>query len=116
MTTTLDIAKTHAYIVGGGIAGLSSAAYLIREGRLSGKNIHVFEESWQTGGSLDADGALDRGYVMRGGRMFDEEAYTCTFDLMSFIPSLTDAQKTIKEEFFEFNETFRSHSRSRLVS
>ena len=41
MTTTLDIAKTHAYIVGGGIAGLASAAYLIREGHLPGKNVHV---------------------------------------------------------------------------
>ena len=116
MTTTLDIEKTQAYIVGGGIAGLASAAYLIRDGRLPGKHIHVFEESYQTGGSLDADGAPERGYLMRGGRMFDEEAYTCTFDLMSFIPSLTDPRKTIKEEFFDFNETFRSHSRSRLVS
>ena len=34
MTTIIDIEKTNAYIVGGGIAGLASAAYLIRDGRI----------------------------------------------------------------------------------
>ena len=33
MTTIIDIEKTNAYILGGEIAGLASAAYLIREGR-----------------------------------------------------------------------------------
>ena len=116
MTHPIDITMTSAYIVGGGIAGLATAAYLLRDGRVSGDKIHVIEESDQTGGSLDAQGSPARGYVMRGGRMFDEEAYTCTFDLMSFIPSLTDPQKTVKQEFFDFNETFRSHARSRLVA
>ena len=108
--------ETKAYLVGGGIASLASAVYLIRDGHFPGNNIHIFEESDQTGGALDAHGTPESGYVMRGGRMFDEEAYTCTFDLMSFIPSLNDSQKTTKDEFFEFNETFRSHSRSRLVA
>jgi oleate hydratase len=116
MIATVNSENTRAYIVGGGIAGLAAAAYLLREGRVPGKNIHIFEESHQTGGSLDAHGTPDRGYIMRGGRMFDEEAYTCTFDLMSFIPSLTDPEKTVKQELFEFNETFRSHAQSRLVA
>lgn len=116
MTALIDIEKTKAYIVGAGIAGLASAAYLIRDGRLPGRNIHIFEEADETGGSLDAHGTPEHGYVMRGGRMFDEEAYTCTFDLMSFIPSLEDPERTVKQEIFEFNETFRSHARSRLVA
>ena len=107
---------TSAYIVGGGIAGLATAAYLLRDGRVSGDKIHVIEESDQTGGSLDAHGGPTRGYFMGGGRTFDEEAYTCSFDLMSFIPLLTDPQKMVKQEFFDFNETFRSHARSRLVA
>ena len=48
---------TSAYIVGGGIAGLTTAAYLLRDGRVSGDKIHVIEESDQTGGSLDAHGS-----------------------------------------------------------
>ena len=79
-----------AYLVGGGIASLASAAYLIRDGGVAGADIRIFEAGSALGGSLDGAGAPDRGYVVRGGRMFTYEAYTCTFDLLSFIPSLTD--------------------------
>ena len=51
------------------------------------------EEGGTTGGSLDGEGAAERGYVIRGGRMFTYEAYTCLFDLLSFIPSLSDPKK-----------------------
>ncbi len=110
-----DMGKTKAYLVGGGIASLASAVYLIREGHLPGKNIHIFEESELVGGSLDGQGSAETGYIFRGGRMFDEEAYTCTYDLLSSIPSLSDPNKTVKEEIFEFNKKIKSYSKSRLV-
>ena len=106
---------TKAYLVGGGIASLASAAYLIRDGHVSGNNIHILEESNQTGGSMDAHGSAENGYIMRGGRMFDEEAYTCTYDLLSFIPWLSDPTKSVKEVMFDFNKKIRSNSKSRLV-
>ena len=104
-----------AYLVGGGIASLASAAYLIRDGGVAGADIRIFEAGPALGGSLDGAGAPDRGYVVRGGRMFTYEAYSCTLDLLSFIPSLTDPAKTVKDEIYEFNDKFISHSRSRLV-
>lgn len=116
MAERSDPAARKAWLVGGGIASLATAAYLIREGAVPGDAITVLEESTQIGGSLDAHGDPEQGYVMRGGRMFDEEAYSCTFDLLSFVPSLKDRGKTVMDEFREFNETFRSHSRSRLVA
>ena len=73
--------ETKAYLVGGGIASLASAAYLIRNGGLKGTNICILEETPLLGGSLDGAGSPDHGYVIRGGRMFTYEAYTCTFDL-----------------------------------
>jgi oleate hydratase len=48
--------------------------------------------------------------------MFDEEAYTCTYDLLSFIPALSDPNKTVKEEMFDFNQKITSSSKSRLVA
>ena len=105
-----------AYLVGGGIASLSAAAYLIRDGGVPGKNISIFEATDVLGGSLDGEGSPERPYVLRGGRMFTDEAYTCMFDLLSFIPSLTASDKTVKEEMHEFNERVRSHSLSRLVT
>jgi oleate hydratase len=105
-----------AYFVGGGIASLAGAAYLIREGDLSGENITVFEESNTLGGSLDGQGSPETGYVMRGGRMFTDEAYTCTYDLMSFIPSMSDPEKSVRDEMRLFNEEVHSHSQARLVA
>jgi oleate hydratase len=74
---------TKAYLVGGGIASLASAAYLIQEGGIRGENIHILEEASEVGGSLDGQGSPETGYFMRGGRMFTDEAYTCTYDLLA---------------------------------
>ena len=50
-----------AYLVGGGIASLACAAYLIRDGGIPGRKIRIFEESGLLGGSLDAQGSPERG-------------------------------------------------------
>jgi oleate hydratase len=107
--------KTSAHLVGGGIASLASAAYLIRDGGVAGEDICIYEESDILGGSLDGEGSPAYDYVIRGGRMFTEEAYTCMFDLLSFIPSLTAPGKTVKDEIYEFNARVKSHSRARLI-
>jgi oleate hydratase len=104
-----------AYLVGGGIASLASAAYLIRDGGLPGEAICIFEEGTILGGSLDGGGSPEEGYVIRGGRMFTYEAYTCTFDLLSFIPSLTNPAKSVSDEIHEFNAQHRPDSHARLV-
>ena len=71
---------TVVYLVGGGIASLAAAAFLIRDGNIPGHNIKILEESARLGGSLDAAGSPQDGYVMRGGRML-ESKYLCTYDL-----------------------------------
>lgn len=108
--------KPQAYLVGAGIAALASAAYLIRDGAFAGKDIHVLEEASVLGGSLDGAGSPDSGYVIRGGRMTTYEAYTCTFDLLSFIPSLGDPGISVKDEIYAFNQQFVSNSQARLVA
>lgn len=54
--TDVDTGSRMAYFVGGGIASLAGAAYLIRDGHVPGNGIRVLEES-QIGGSLDAGGS-----------------------------------------------------------
>ena len=103
-----------AYLVGSGIASLAAVAYLIRDGRFPGDDIHIFEQADIVGGSLDGAGSPDTGYVIRGGRMFNF-TYVCTYDLLSFIPSLTDPHKTVRDEIAEFNERVKTHSNCRLV-
>jgi oleate hydratase len=104
-----------AYLVGGGIASLASAAYLIRDGGVPGQNIKIFEETSILGGSLDGGGSAATGYTLRGGRMVTYEAYTCMFDLLSFIPSLTDRARSVKDEIYDFNDRFISDAHARLV-
>lgn len=97
-------AHRKAYLVGGGIASLASAAYLVRDGHFTGSNIFILEESSAIRGNKDALASPEHGCITRGNRMFDEEAHTCTYDLLSFIPSMTDAAKSVKEVLIEFIE------------
>lgn len=108
------MAERKAYLVGSGIASLASAAYLIHEGHLSGEDIIIIEEGDVTGGSLDGAGDPDKGYVMRGGRTLNF-SYLCTYDLLSFIPSLEDVSKTVLDEIIEFNRAIKTESHCRLV-
>jgi oleate hydratase len=100
------------YLVGGGIASLAAAAFFIRDGDIPGHNITIIEESAKIGGSLDAAGTPEDGYVMRGGRML-ESKYLCTYDLFSSIPTL-DERTTVTQEIFAWNETMKTSSQSRL--
>jgi oleate hydratase len=104
-----------AYLVGSGIASLAAAAYLIREGGLAGRDITLFEETDNYGGSLDARGNPRDGYSMRGGRMF-EEKFNCTYDLLSFIPSISNPARSAKDELMEFHQEFFWNDKARLVA
>jgi oleate hydratase len=100
------------YLVGAGIASLAAAAFLIRDGDVPGKNITILEASANIGGSLDAAGNSKDGYSMRGGRMLESQ-YLCTYELFSSIPTL-DGSKTVTQEIFDWNETIKTSSKSRL--
>jgi oleate hydratase len=104
--------ESSVYLVGGGIASLAAAAFFIRDGDIPGHKITILEESAKIGGSLDAAGNAEDGYVMRGGRML-ESKYLCTFDLFSSIPTL-DERTTVTREIFNWNETMKTSSKSRL--
>jgi oleate hydratase len=106
-----DSAKV--YLVGGGIASLAAAAFMIRDGDVPGHNITILEALDKLGGSLDGSGSPENGYVLRGGRML-ESKYLCTYELFSSIPAL-DGSKTVTQEIFEWNETMKTSSKSRLV-
>lgn len=107
-----NIDARKAYLIGGGIASLSAAAFLIRDAHMPGKNIHILEESKLYGGSMDGAGSPEKGYSARGGREI-EEHFECFMELFSFIPSLTDKNRSVLDEFHELNikEPIESHCR-----
>jgi oleate hydratase len=103
-----------AHIVGGGVAGLATAAYLIREGGLRGADITVLSRDRLSGGALDGSGSPQAGYLIRGGRMF-EAHFGCTWDLFSAIPSLREPGKSVTAETLDFNRSIVTGSNARLL-
>jgi len=108
------IENKKAYLVGGGVASLAAAAYLISDGHMDGKNITILEQSPIIGGSMDGSGNAKDGYVVRGGREM-EEHYECCWNLFSMIPSLSDPNRTVLDEFRELNMGDPNESTCRLL-
>ncbi|MEY9964716.1 oleate hydratase [Streptacidiphilus sp. MAP12-16] len=107
--------RTQAYLVGGGIGSLAAAAFLIRDADFPGEDIHILEELTVPGGSLDGRGDRELGYVTRGGRMLEEEAYTCLWNLLETIPTLDADSLSVRQETVEFNEKWPTEAHARLI-
>jgi len=116
-TRHTDPDKTAAYLVGGGIASLAAATHLIKDAHVPAHKIHILESGPISGGSMDGAGNSETGYILRGGRMLNF-SYLCTYDLLSQIPSLSDPEKTVKQEIEEFNAVpgNKTNAHARLVS
>ena len=108
-------ANTKVYMIGSGIGALAAAVYLIRDAHVPGKNIQILETLDVDGGSLDGSGDAKRGFMIRGGRMLNIPTYECLQDVMSEIPSIEFDNISLEEEFLEYNQEFKTHSRARLV-
>ena len=55
-----------AYIVGTGLAALTAACYLVRDGQMKGEHIHLFEKGSIPGGACDGCKYPGIGYVHAG--------------------------------------------------
>jgi oleate hydratase len=102
------------HLIGSGIANLAVAAYLLKDGGFDGANIKIYEQDYVPGGCLDARGDPEKGYNMQGERMF-EPNYVCFYDLTSFIPSLEDPNKSVKEDTLAYWRTYPWNNKCRLV-
>ena len=103
------------YFIGGGLASLAGAAYLVRDCNFKGENIHIIEGMNILGGSNDGAGDAANGFVCRGGRMLNEETYENFWELFSSIPSLDLPGKSVTEEILNFDHLHPTHAQARLV-
>ncbi len=104
-----------AFLVGGGIASLAAATFLIRDAGFPADAIRILEEGPRPGGALDGSGDPMSGYVSRGGRMLEEEAYVCLWNLLDSVPTLTDPLLSVRQEVLQFNQTWVGDAKARLV-
>ena len=101
-------------LIGGGIASLAAATILLRDAHIDGRQIRILEDSDTLGGSLDASGNAQGGYLTRGGRMF-EEHFACTFALFDSVASIDDPDRSVSADIRDFNRKVVSRSHCRLV-
>lgn len=103
------------YIVGSGIAGLSSAYYFIRDGHVTPENIVFLEQLHVEGGSLDGAGNAKDGYIIRGGREMDC-TYENLWDMFQDIPALElPAPYSVLDEYRLANDNDSNYSIARLI-
>ncbi|MGW8879317.1 oleate hydratase [Streptomyces mirabilis] len=92
-----------AHLIGGGVASLAAAAFLIRDGQMDGSRITVYEASSITGGCLDGIKDPVEGYLFRGEREM-EDHYECMWDLYRSIPSLNVEDASVLDDFYRINK------------
>ena len=110
-----DYGDRKAYLVGGGLATLAAAAYLIRDCKFPANQITVYEGMHILGGSNDGIGTPEQGFVCRGGRMLNEETYENFWELFGSIPSLRQPGRSVTEEILEFDHAHPTCAKARLV-
>lgn len=107
------IEKKKAYIVGGGIAGLAAAVFLIDDAGMPGENITIYEKRQYFGGCCDGF-ETPNGYVYPGEREI-EPMMECLWYLCSKIPSESDPSISILDETYRVNRDSSIHSECRLL-
>ena len=109
------IERKRAHIVGGGIAGLATAVFLVDDAHMPGKNITIYEAAALNGGCLEAawDPKTAR-YKNPGSRMF-ERRYECLSYLLEKIPSIQTPGVTLLDETFKANVDNPTRSGLRLM-
>lgn len=92
-----------AWFVGAGLASMSGAAFLIRDGQLPGDKITVLERLPLPGGALDGIKRPKKGFVIRGGREM-ENHFECLWDLFRSVPSMEIDGASVLDEFYWLNK------------
>ena len=108
------VEQKSAFIIGSGLAALSAACFLVRDGQMSGKRVHILEKEQIAGGACDGYKYDGLGYVMRGGREMDNH-FECMWDLFRSIPSIETEGVSVLDEYYWLNKKDPNYSLCRAT-
>ncbi len=108
------IESKSAHIVGTGLAALTAACYLVRDGQMAGDRIHIYEKDSIPGGACDGWDYPGLGYVMRGGREMDNH-FEVMWDLLGSIPSIETEGVSVLDEYYWLNKRDPNYSLCRAT-
>ncbi len=103
-----------AYIIGTGLAALTAACYLVRDGQMPGAHVHILEKDPIPGGACDGWEYPQLGYVMRGGREMDNH-FEVMWDLFHSIPSIETPGVSVLDEYYWLNKKDPNYSLCRAT-
>ena len=106
--------RKSAYIIGTGLAGLSAAFYLVRDGQMKGEHIHLLEKIDLAGGSCDGRRDVTKGFYMRGGREMDNH-FEVMWDIFRDVPSLEEPGLSVLDEYYRLNKHDPNYSLCRAT-
>ena len=109
-----DVDRKSAYLVGTGLAALTAACYLVRDGQMKGEHVHIFEKGPIPGGACDGYQYPGIGYVMRGGREMDNH-FEVMWDLLRSIPSIETDGVSVLDEYYWLNKKDPNYSLCRAT-
>lgn len=112
-----DSTGPDVWLVGGGIASLAAAVYLIDDAQVPGDRIHILEASSKPGGSMAtfSKPSWDMGYRVSAIRKLSL-TYRCLYGMLEKVPATTEGQ-TLADKMNQFNRARRKlgASGTRLV-
>ncbi|KAH8734346.1 oleate hydratase [Ilyonectria robusta] len=112
-----DSTGPDVWLVGGGIASLAAAVYLIDDAQVPGDRIHILEASSKPGGSMAtfSKPSWDTGYRVSAIRKLSL-TYRCLYGMLEKVPATTEGQ-TLADKMNQFNRARRKlgASGTRLV-
>ncbi|KAL2869592.1 oleate hydratase, partial [Aspergillus lucknowensis] len=99
-----DSKNIEAWLIGSGVASLTAAIHLIKDGKVPPGNIHILDASPESGGGLKTHGDAKEGFFlpMDGNPHFHGE---CVERLLSVIPSQKDSSKSVMDAIREREKT-----------
>ncbi|UPL02368.1 hypothetical protein LCI18_013302 [Fusarium solani-melongenae] len=107
----------HVWLVGGGIASLAAAVFLIDDAHVPGDHIHILEASSKAGGSMAtfSKPSWETGYRVSAIRKMSL-TYRCLYGMLEKVPSDTEGE-TLADKMNRFNQARRKlgASGTRLV-
>ena len=109
-----SVEKKSAYIIGTGLAGLTAAFYLVRDGQMPGNHIHLLEKLELAGGSCDGYKDVHKGFYMRGGREMDNH-FEIMWDVFRDVPSIETPNVSVLDEYYWLNKHDPNYSLCRAT-